>query len=251
MSSITPDKFLDFPKFYDPANPNHVAGFSELAKAIQSVKPELLSDDASWVKTFRTHVVKPSEKPKDDVVKEYKTLLKVSNFSQPDASTCQSACIAMAVNDPDIQGIRRKLLATGRSAGSPTEMSRVITTYTKKYKFEGNASLNKVYEWLEAGEFLITHGWFTGSGHVICLDGLQLNTGTMGYRLNVKDPWSEFNALTWKYDKSGKFYDGFYSNHCIYAACVAGTSVSSAKSIYNKGLLDSSKGGMWVHRFLV
>lgn len=251
MGPFSPEKFLDFVEFFDPKNPNHKKSLLDFAKSVRAEQPELLSDGADWVKTYRTPLVKPNEAPKDRTIKEYKTLLKVSNFSQPDASTCQSACIAMAVNDPDIQGIRRKLLATGLSAGSPTAMSRVITSYTKKYKFEWNASLNKVYEWLENGEFLITHGWFTGSGHIICLDGLKLDESTLGYQINVKDPWSEFNESTWKYDKSSKFYDGFYSSRCIYAACVAGSSVSDARAVFNRGSLDSSKGGMWVHRFLV
>lgn len=250
MAQFPPEKFLDFVENYDPKNPKQKAGLLEFAQKVSEKQPELMTDEANWVIIYRSPIT-PNPTDQSKVIEEYKTILKVSNFSQPDAYTCQSTCIAMAVNDADIYGIRRKLEATGLAAGDPAAMARVIKSYTTKYKFESNASLNQVYDWLEAGEFLITHGWFTNSGHVICLDGMELNTKTLGHKLNVKDPWSEFDAKSWSYNnKSVKFYDGYYSSQCIYAACVAGSSAQSAKSVYNKGELDSAKQGMWVHRFL-
>jgi lysozyme len=178
---------------------------------------------------------------------QWVTQIKALNLSQPDSVTCQAACIGMAVGDRDVQGIRRKLTARGQ-AGDPAVMAAVIHSYGRPYRYDGNASLAKVYDWLKAGEFLITHGWFTGSGHVICLDGLKRASDS--YLLDVKDPWSEFNPATWSYSKSSKFYDGFYSDRCIYAACVAGASVSDAKRLYRAGKVDTARGGMWVHRFL-
>ena len=179
---------------------------------------------------------------------QWVTQIKALNLSQPDASTCQAACIGMAVGDQDVAGIRRKLAARG-TAGDTAVMAAVIREYGRPYKYEANASLAQCYEWLKAGEFLITHGWFTGSGHVICLDGLKINDETSRC-LDVKDPWSEFNVQTWRYDLSIKFFDGFYSDLLIYATCVAGTSVGDAQSIYRAGRVDVNRGGMWVHRFL-
>lgn len=194
-----------------------------------------------------TPVKQPSPTPAERT--EWVTQIKALNLSQPDAVTCQSACIGMAVGDRDIQGIRRKLLVLG-DAGDPAVMGKVIRPYGRPYRYEGNASLSQVYEWLRAGEFLITHGWFTSSGHVICLDGLKTRS-PIRCSLNVKDPWSEFNATSWRYDLTSKFYDGFYSDGLIYAACVAGASSSDAKRIYQKGSIDIHRKGMWVHRFLV
>lgn len=196
-------------------------------------------------------VKQPSATPVERT--EWVTQIKALNLSQPDAITCQSACIGMAVGDRDVQGIRRKLLARGQ-AGDPGVMGQVIRSYGRPYKYEGNASLAQVYGWLKAGEFLITHGWFTGSGHVICLDGLKARLKTSNatrYNLNVKDPWSEFNANTWRYDSTSKFFDGFYSDRLIYAACVAGASRADAKRVYDAGYVDTVKKGMWVHRLLV
>jgi GH24 family phage-related lysozyme (muramidase) len=180
---------------------------------------------------------------------QWVTQIKALNLSQPDASTCQAACIGMAVGDQDVAGIRRKLAARG-TAGDTAVMAAVIREYGRPYKYEANASLAQCYEWLKAGEFLITHGWFTGSGHVICLDGLKINDETGRRYLDVKDPWSEFNVQTWRYNLSIKFFDGFYSDLLIYATCVAGTSVGDAQSIYRQGRVDVNRGGMWVHRFL-
>lgn len=181
--------------------------------------------------------------------RQWITQIKALNLSQPDASTCQSACIGMAVGSKDIAGIRRKLLAKG-DAGDPGVMAAVIREYGRPYRYEANASLEKCYSWLKSGEFLITHGWFTGSGHVICLDGLKATSPDGRYAFDVKDPYSEFNAKTWKYDLGSKFFDGFYSDLLIYATCVAGTSASSARDIYNRGKVNPSQGGMWVHRFM-
>jgi len=181
--------------------------------------------------------------------RQWVTEIKALNLSQPDASTCQAAAIGMAVGDRDVAGIRRKLVARG-PAGRPTVMAAVIREYGRPYLYEGNATLAKCYEWLKAGEFLITHGWFTGSGHVICLDGLKATDEPSRYVFDVKDSWSEFNVQTWRYDLGSKFFDGFYSDLLIYATCVASTSVGTAQSIYRQGRVDANRGGMWVHRFL-
>jgi lysozyme len=189
--------------------------------------------------------------PDSETRRQWVSAVKALNLSQPDEVTCQAACIAMAVGDRDIYGIRRKLqaraAAVGSSAGDPAVMGHVIRSYGRPYTYDGNASMAKVQDWLKAGEFLITHGWFTGSGHVICLDGLkQLGTGHL---VDVKDPWSEFNPTDWAYNKGSRFFDGFYSDVCIYAACVAGTSVTSARRAFQLGRIEPQKGGMWVHRF--
>jgi putative chitinase len=178
---------------------------------------------------------------------QWVTQVKALNISQPDESTCQAACIAMAVGDRDVAKIRRNLQARGK-AGDPAVMAAVIRTYGRPYRYEGNASLARCYEWLKQGEFLITHGWFTRSGHVICLDGLKRVADS--YVLDVKDPWSEFNVQTWRYDLGSRFYDGFYSDLLIYATCVASSSVGHAQQLYQSGRVDVNRGGMWVHRFM-
>lgn len=243
----------DHLKQFDKENPLHIAWFNAVLDRLNSLDPKALLPgselDDMWRCANLTTPPEPDFHVKSEI-NEWKTLVKALNLSQPDAVTCQSACIGMAVGDKSIHAIRQKLVSTGMAAGSPAAMGTVIRSYNVKYKFDGDASLNNVFEWLKAGELLITHGWFTGSGHVICLDGLMIPSKKSRYLVNVKDPWSEFDAPSWNYNKSSKFYDGFYSELCIYAACVAGTSVGSASAVYQRGYVDRSQRGMWVHRII-
>lgn len=216
---------------------------------------ELLTDEQRQAFTELWRAVgSPAAKPgkpatgSRPAVSEWRTVINGLKLSQPDAVTCQATCIAMAVGDKDIQGIRRKLTAIG-TAGDPAVMGRVIRSYGVPYRYEGDACLEDVYGWLKAGEFLITHGWFTGAGHVICLDGLRQVPRSSRYELNVADPWGEFDFPTWKYLPTVKFFDGFYSELGIYASCVAGASATDASRIYRAGEVDRTRRGMWVHRF--
>lgn len=182
----------------------------------------------------------------------WRTRVKALKLSQPDASTCQAACLAMAVGDPDVRRVRARLVATGRPAGDPATMAAVVRQHypeaAGRYTLDLDGSLEKAIEWLKAGDLLITHGWFTRSGHVIVLDGLRRNpNGSLDY--DTADPFSEFDAAAWAYQSSAKFFDGFYSERLIYAACVAGTSASHAAGIYKAGAVDRKRGGMWIHRF--
>lgn len=234
---FTDARWLDFWSHFK-GQPHQVEAVIKLGRHIRQVDPSLLTESAEWVDDYQ----------KGPEPTEWATLINALNISQPDAVTCQAACIAMAVRDRDVAGIRRKLLAHG-TPGSPAVMGKVIRSYAVPYRYEGVASLNDCYRWLKAGELLITHGWFTGSGHVICLDGLRRNPDG-SHSINVKDPWSEFNPSAWLYNLGSKFYDGFYSDRCIFAACVAGVSASDAKRIYQTGRFSAAQNGMWVHRLL-
>jgi hypothetical protein len=219
----------------------------KLIKLMNENSPSRPKSSASVVQTQQSPV-SPAAVVKADAT-QWKTRIQALNLSQPDASTCQAACIGMAVGDKDIASIRKKLTAQG-VAGDPAVMGRVIKTYKNvNYVYDSNGSLEKVCEWLKQGELIITHGWFTGSGHVIILDGLVQNPATKGYSFDVKDPWSEFDGSSWSYNKTSKFFDGFYSEQVIYAACVAGASVRDAAAVYRAKQLDRKKGGMWIHRF--
>lgn len=157
----------------------------------------------------------------------------------------------MATGSRDIMGIRSRLESMG-DPGDPYNMARLLEEkFRDRYVFDDNACLSEVRDWLKAGEFLITHGWFTGSGHVICLDGVAIDPSRMSYKISVKDPWSEFSFGSWSYNNpSVQKYDGLYSSHGIYAACVAGSSVVDAAYRYRRGELDSMRKGAWIHRIM-
>lgn len=171
-------------------------------------------------------------------------------ISQPNAYTCQSACIEMAFGTNDVMGTRAKLEAIGEP-GDPAVMGKLLRQrFGDRYIFDDNACLSEIRDWLKAGEFLITHGWFTASGHVICLDGVTIDQTTLGYKISVKDPWSEFDAPSWSYNKQVDRFDGDYSARLLYAAIVAGQSCQDASAIYRSGKMDSMHKGAWVHRIL-
>ena len=170
-------------------------------------------------------------------------------FSQPNSYTCQSTCIAMATGKNDVMGIRRQLERLG-DPGDPATMGHLLSeSFGDRYIFDDNACLSEVRDWLKAGEFLISHGWFTGAGHVICLDGVAIDAAKLSYKISVKDPWSEFSFGSWSYDNPAALnYDGYYSSHGLYAAIVAGQSIYDAAAIYRRGELDSMRKGAWIHR---
>ena len=170
--------------------------------------------------------------------------------TQPTASTCQSTCVAMALGLTDVMEVRHQLEAIG-DPGDPATMGKYLSAHLlppSAYQFEDNASLSQIRDWLKAGEFLIIHGWFTGSGHVIAIDGVQVDPSNLSYRFSVRDPWAEFDFASWSYDMGGAGFHGFYSSYGIYAACVVGQSKSDAADTYSRGELDANRGGAWVHR---
>jgi hypothetical protein len=180
----------------------------------------------------------------------YKTQIKAINISQPDALTCQSACIGMATGDNNIAGIRAELDSMG-TAGDPAVMGNILRERLgDRYIYNGKASLEDMKKWLKAGEFLIIHTFLTPSGHVIAEDGLKDVLGPEDF-FDVKDPWSEFNAATFSYSNPNvSFYDGFYSARLIYAAAVRAFNFDQAITAYKSGALDSNEPGAWVHRCL-
>ena len=169
-------------------------------------------------------------------------------LSQPNSYTCQSTCIAMATGNTDIMGIRHRLEQMG-DPGDPATMGHLLSEFFgDRYIFDDNACLSEVRDWLKAGCFIISHLWLTGSGHVICFDGVAIDPSRLSYKISVKDPWSEFDFPSWSYnDPAQSRYDGYYSSHGIYAAGVAGQSVYDAAAIYRRGELDSMRKGMWAH----
>jgi hypothetical protein len=180
----------------------------------------------------------------------FKTAIQRSmgTLSQPNAYTCQATAIAQALGTTDIMGIRRQLEGMG-DPGDPAVMGRILgKSLGNRYSFDDNASLSEAREVLKLGALCITHGWFTGSGHVIVFDGVRVDLKTLGYQFDVKDPWSEFDFASWSYNNPNvDRFDGYYSSRGIYAACVAGQSVGDARRIYQRGELDSSRKGMWLH----
>lgn len=161
---------------------------------------------------------------------------------QPDALTCQAAAICRVIGSYKVAAVRAALEDLG-VPGDPAVMGQYLKPRVKEYRYLSNASLNDAIKALRDGYQLITHGWFTGSGHVIGLSGWNAERETFV----AEDPWFEFDFPGWRYlyDRCGN--DAPYSALGIYAACVAGQSVSDAKAVYYFGEVDYSYQAMWLH----
>jgi hypothetical protein len=182
--------------------------------------------------------------------KIYKTEVEAINISQPNASTCQSACVGMATGNSDVMGIRQKLLSLG-NPGDPNIMANLLReALGDRYIYNGKASIDQMQQYTRDGEFLILHVFFTPVGHVIGIDGFKDVVGAND-SLDSKDPWSEFDAASFSYNNPNvSFYDGFYTCRLIYAAAVVAFSYQQALDCYRSGEYDSKLEGAYCHRIL-
>lgn len=166
--------------------------------------------------------------------------------AQPNAYTCQSACIAKMLGTSEVQEVRAALEAIGQP-GCPTTMGQYLKPRVQSYKFLVSGSLEDAKNALDEGYVIITHGWFTGSGHVIALVGYEPDPETLSYRFIVDDPWMEFNFADAQYIPNSSGNDVRHSSYGIYAYCVASSSHGHAEQIYTQGKLLSSEKGAWLH----
>lgn len=169
---------------------------------------------------------------------------------QPDARTCQSAAIAKVFGTLDVAWVRGELdkiaAKRGSIAGDPFVMSEFMKGSISSYLFDDNATLNDIRRALDDGAVVITHGWFTRSGHVLTIVGYEPDPNTLSYRFIVDDPWYEFDFPMWRYStRSGD--NVRYSSYGMYAAIVASAEAAHAHRIYLRGELNSDRKGAWVH----
>lgn len=168
-------------------------------------------------------------------------------LAQPDGVTCQSACVAMLTGQLDVMAIRRSLLDLGEP-GNPYVMGEYLKPRVTSYDFSDRSSIAEMVDWLQQGFTLCSHGYFTGSGHVILLSGHKNDC------FFADDPWGEFSASGWTYSDNENGDDLPYSEKLIYAACVMGRSKSESQTIYQAGGCENPNGiwrtfkNAWVHR---
>lgn len=143
----------------------------------------------------------------------------------------------------DVYNVREDLEAIG-VAGDPA----VMGVYLKRkigdaYQYHSHASIADMVKWLDDGELLITHGWFTRAGHVLAIDGHE------GAYFGILDPWTEFDFHQWQYTGTSVGYQGLYSKRGIYSACVHGNSFSESRDFYRSGQrCPENEANAWVHR---
>ncbi len=186
----------------------------------------------------------------------------LDDVQQPDVYTCQSAAIARVTGTTNVGAIRAALdhLARERNsaAGDPFVMAQYLRDRCDEYSFLEKGSINDAKRALEQGYQVITHGWFTNSGHVIGLSewGHVDDNGEWVFRepdpstgwvyFRAEDPWYEYDFGAGRFtQRSGN--NAPYSAYGIFAYCVASWSYPGAREIYARRQLNSSQSGAWLH----
>jgi hypothetical protein len=170
--------------------------------------------------------------------------------SQPNNYTCQSACIAKVLGNTDVAGIRADLETMG-TPGDPAVMGEYLKSRVQSYEYRASGSLLDAKQALDDGCVVITHGYFTGSGHVVALVGYEPDPETQSYRFIVDDPWEEFSFPDAQYIPNSSGDNVRYSSYGLYAYCVASFSYEQASQLYAEKSLASSEvlseKGAWLH----
>jgi len=85
----------------------------------------------------------------------------------------------------------------GLSRHSPDDLRKVLIQYGYQDDFQPDAKWAEVKAWVDRGKPCITHGWFTQSGHIICIIGYN----SQGWI--VHDPYGEWHKDGYDTQTSG------------------------------------------------
>jgi hypothetical protein len=200
MANFDAKKFFDFAFYADTSNPKHRAAYEDLYAAIQKLDPNLLTDEANWVKIYRT---KPPVSP----------VLDVTYFSQRDnyrdaSRTCFSSSCAMVVEFlkpgtlPGAKG-DDKYVEQVFKRGDSTDASVQVQTlkhFGIQASFKTNGSLGTLDALLAQGIpvpiGILHHGSAnapSGGGHWLTV------IGKSGEDYIVNDPWGEIDHASGTY----------------------------------------------------
>jgi hypothetical protein len=200
MPQFDSKKFFDFAQFADPANPKHRAAYDDLYAKIQALDPSLLTDEANWVRLYRTQPAVGA-------------VLNVPYFSQRDnyrdaARTCFSSSCAMLCKFLKPNSIKgdddyvREVFKRGDSTDAAVQV-QTLKHFGVVSRFVTNGTFNLLDSQLSQGipvpVGILHHGPASaprGGGHWICVVGKD------GDSYVVNDPWGEINNAAGTYPSS-------------------------------------------------
>jgi hypothetical protein len=204
MAQFDSKKFFDFAQFADPANPKHRAAYDDLYARIQALDPSLLTDEANWVRLYRTQPAVGA-------------VLNVTYFSQRDnyrdaARTCFSSSCAMLCKFLKPNSIKsdddyvREVFKRGDSTDAAVQV-QTLKHFGVASKFSTNITFSTLDSLLSQGIPIpigILHkGPSTapsGSGHWVIVTGKEGDPKAPGgcwYVVN--DPFGELSNATGVY----------------------------------------------------
>ena len=208
MATFDSKKFFDFAQFADPANPKHRAAYDDLYKEILALKPELLTDEANWVRIHRSDSTNVPGVP---------SVLNVPYYSQRDNytqafRTCFSSSCAMLckfLKPTSIKGdddYIREVLKRGDTTDAAVQV-QTLKHFGVSSRFATNLSFSTLDSLLARGipvpVGILHHGPSTapsGSGHWIIVIGKETDAKAPGGSWYVvNDPFGEINNATGTY----------------------------------------------------
>ncbi len=197
MPAFDSKKFFDFAQFADPANPKHRAAYDDLYARIQALDPSLLTDEANWVRLYRTQPA-------------VGTVLNVPYFSQRDnyrdaARTCFSSSCAMLCKFLKPNSIKgdddyvREVFKRGDSTDAAVQV-QTLKHFGVTSRFVTNGTFSLLDSQLSQGVpvpvGILHHGPAfapSGGGHWIIVIGKD------GSDYICQDPWGEIDNATGTY----------------------------------------------------
>ena len=200
MAAFDSKKFFDFAQFADPANPKHRAAYDDLYAKIKALDPSLLTDEANWVRLYRTQPAVGS-------------VLNVPYFSQRDnyrdaSRTCFSSSCAMLtefLKPGTLPGARGddKYVEQVFKRGDSTDASVQVQTlkhFGVGARFATNLTFATLDSLLSQGVpvpvGILHHGPASapsGGGHWVIVIGKE------GENYVVNDPWGCIDNATGTY----------------------------------------------------
>ena len=197
MAAFDAKKFFDFARFADPANPKHRAAYEEFYTKIKALDPSLLTDEANWVRLYRTEPAVGA-------------VLNVPYFSQRDnyrdaSRTCFSSSCAMLckfLKPTSIKGdddYVKYVFSIGDSTDASVQV-QTLKHFGVSARFATNLSFSTLDSLLSQGIpvpiGILHHGPSSapsGGGHWAIVVGKE------GDKYIVNDPWGEIDNATGTY----------------------------------------------------
>jgi uncharacterized protein YvpB len=185
----------NFFQYYDPKNPKHIAAVEQLEVDLAAKQPDLMEDDANWVRIFRT---KPT--PVTSGILEVPFYSQVDNYRDPNR-TCNSSACAMVLEylkPGTLKGAKgddayvQKVFAVGDTTDHGVQ-TRVLKDYGVTSEFRYNLGFADLDRELSAGRPVVIGILHRGTlssptgGHMLVV------TGKKGEDYVVNDPFGSLN----------------------------------------------------------
>mgnify|MGYP001079603185 CR=1 FL=1 len=226
MARFEAAKLRDFFKYYDERNPKHQAAVLELAQKIQELDASLLSDEANWVRVYRTPWPGASQPVTQAQIRlEVPFFPQIDNYTMP-YRTCNSSSCAMllAYEKPGSIKDDDEYLRTVLSLGDTTVhevQTKALAKYGLKTEFRTDLDFTDLDRSLAAGHPVVIAIYHRGTlqnptgGHVIIVVGRDANGDYLCH-----DPYGSLHDGYQGPVSNGKFV--LYTRHILLHRWIAG-----------------------------